>query len=94
MKELLSVKLWTSNDFSELNKIVNEKIKDNELIIDDEKLNHALPGFPEENNIIEKVDLNEKVIYSSDENYDSDDFRLSEIKIKKKKNYFRDFKAC
>ena len=94
MKELLSVKLWTSNDFSELNKIVNEKIKDNELIIDDEKLNHALPGFPEKNNIIEKVDLNEKVIYSSDENYDSDDFRLSEIKIKKKKNYFRDFKAC
>ena len=92
MKELLDVNLWISKDFSELNKILNEKIRANNLKFDDKKFNNKLPGFPEEEDIKEKVNTNEQVTYSSDDNYDSDDFRMSEIK--NKKNYFSDVKIC
>ena len=83
MKELLDVNLWISKDFSEFNKIVNEKIRANNLKFDDKKFNNKLK---------EKVNTNEQVTYSSDDNYDSDDFRMSEIK--NKKNYFSDVKIC
>jgi len=83
MKELLDMNLWVGNNFYELNKIVNEKIKASSLMIDNEQLNKVLPGFPEENDIIEKVNIIESDIYSSDENSDSDNLRLTEIKIKK-----------
>ena len=92
MKELLDVNLWISKDFSELNKIMNEKIRANNLKFDDKKFNNKLPGFQEEEDIKEKVNTNEQVTYSSDDNYDSDDFRMSEIK--NKKNYFSDVKIC
>jgi len=92
MKELLNVNLWISKDFSELNKIVNEKIKVNNLKFDDKKFNNKLPGFPEEEDLTEKVNANEEITYSSDDDYDSDDFRMAEIK--KKKKYYSDIKIC
>mgnify|MGYP006873040875 CR=1 FL=1 len=93
MKELLDVNLWISKDFSELNKIVNEKIRDNDLKFDNKQFKKLLPEFPEEEeDIIDKVNANQQVTYSSDENYDSDDFRMAEIK--NKTNYFRDVKIC
>ena len=95
LKELLNVNLWISKDFSELNKIVNEKIRANNLKFDDKKFKNKLPGFPEEEeeeDITEKINSNEQVTYSSDDNYDSDDFRMAEIKNKKK--YFSDVKIC
>ena len=92
MKELLDVNLWISKDFSELNKIINEKIKINDLKFDYKKFNKLLPGFPEEENIIEKINNNEQVTYSSDDDYDSDDYRMAEIK--NKTNYSRDVKIC
>ena len=92
MKELLNANLWISKDFSELNKIVNEKIRANNLKFDDIKFKNKLPGFPEEEDIAEKVNTNEQITYSSDDNYDSNDFRIAEINNKKK--YFSDIKIC
>ena len=91
MKELLDVNFWVSKDFSELNKIVNEKIRANNLKFDDKKFN-KLPGFPEEEDIIEEVNTNEQVTYSSDDSSDSDDFRMAQIRNKKK--YPSDVKIC
>ena len=92
MKELLNANLWISKDFSELNKIVNEKIRANNLKFDDIKFKNKLPGFPEEEDIAEKVNTNGLVTYSSDDNYVSDDFRL--VIIYNKKKYFSDIKIC
>ena len=92
MYDLFDVNLWVDINFNKLNEMVIKKIKDNNLVFEENEIKKSLPGFPEENDSFEIVKFGEPILYCSDESYDSDDFKYAKIEKKRKKIYFRDWK--